>query len=315
MFRVYVVQRHDHLDAIARDLQTTPDEIIDANHLDSPNHLVPGQRLQIPVLKAYVVQSGDTLAQVAQRFSLDAAELADLNDLSQRARLRSGDEIALPSSFHDRGPVLVSPARVVSLSPIAPAASGATGYGGGSSYASRDGAYSTVTPTPPLRSAAAPTYASPSASEAAGPALSDTQVAALAHSRFIWPVHGEIINRFGSKGLGVRNDGVDVRSSEGSTVHAAAPGEVVYAGNQIPGYGNLVLIQHADGWVTAYAHLSRMSVQMRQHVDQGQEIGLVGTSGGVSEPQLHFEVRYKASAGETARPIDPLLVLSGSATG
>jgi murein DD-endopeptidase MepM/ murein hydrolase activator NlpD len=153
----------------------------------------------------------------------------------------------------------------------------------------------------------------PVASESAGPALSETQIAALAHNRFIWPVRGDIINGFGSKGLGVRNDGVDLRSPEGSAVHAAAPGEVVYAGNQIPGYGNLVLIQHADGWVTAYAHLSRMSVQMRQHVDQGQEVGQVGATGGVSEPQLHFEIRYKGNAGETARPIDPMLVLPATA--
>jgi murein DD-endopeptidase MepM/ murein hydrolase activator NlpD len=315
MFRDYVVQRHDHLDAIARDLQTTPDEIIDANHLDSPNHLVPGQHLRIPVEKAYVAQAGDTLAQVAQRFSVGAAELADLNDLSARARLRAGDQIALPSSFHDRGPILVGPARYASISPIYPVArSPSTAAYGGDEATPRGGLYAPGA-QPSARIPPTPTYGAPSAGEATGPALSDTQIAALAHSRFIWPVHGEIINGFGSKGLGVRNDGVDVRSQEGATVHAAAPGEVVYAGNQIPGYGNLVLIQHADGWVTAYAHLSRMSVQMRQHVDQGQEIGLVGTSGGVSEPQLHFEVRYKASAGETARPVDPLLVLSGPASG
>jgi murein DD-endopeptidase MepM/ murein hydrolase activator NlpD len=313
MFRDYVVQRHDHLDAIARDLQTTPDLIIDANRLDSPNHLVPGQHLRIPVEKAYVAQSGDTLALVAQRFSVGAPELADLNDLSERARLRAGDQIALPASFHDRGPVLVSPARLASISSAYPVTSGARAYGGSSDNAAR-GAYAPGG-QPLERLSPTPSYAPQGPSETPGPALSDMQIAALAHSRFIWPVHGEIINGFGSKGLGVRNDGVDVRSQEGSTVHAAAPGEVVYAGNQIPGYGNLVLIQHADGWVTAYAHLSKMSVQMRQHVEQGQEVGLVGTSGGVSEPQLHFEVRYKASAGETARPIDPMLVLSGPATG
>jgi murein DD-endopeptidase MepM/ murein hydrolase activator NlpD len=302
MFRDYLVQRHDHLDAIARDLQTTPDLIIDANHLDTPNHLVPGQHLRIPVEKAYVAQAGDTLTEVAQRFSVSAADLADLNDLSERARLRPGDQIALPATFHDRGPVLINASRYASMSPISPVTPATPAYGGGYEYA-------------PARSYAPPSYAAPAAGETAGPALSDTQIAALAHRRFIWPVHGEIINGFGSKGLGVRNDGIDVRSQDGSPVHAAAPGEVVYAGNQIPGYGNLVLIQHADGWVTAYAHLSRMSVQMRQHVEQGQEVGLVGTSGGVTEPQLHFEVRYKASAGETARPIDPMLVLAGPATG
>jgi murein DD-endopeptidase MepM/ murein hydrolase activator NlpD len=318
MYRDYVVQRHDHLDAIARDLETTPDDIIDANRLRNPNHLSPGQHLKIPVEKAYVAESGDTLSIVAQRFSVSPTELADINDLSERARLRPGDQIALPSRTRDRGPVELSPARLASVTPSYPRPyQSAPIYPPAPSNEAtpRGGVYTPGAATPgylpPVRSTAPSSggYIPSAPAEANGPALSETQIAALAHNRFVWPLHGEIINGFGAKGLGVRNDGVDLRSPQGSVVHAAAPGEVVYAGNQIPGYGNLVLIQHADGWVTAYAHLSRASVQMRQHVDQGQEIGEVGTSGGVVEPQLHFEIRYKASAGETARPIDPLLVL------
>jgi murein DD-endopeptidase MepM/ murein hydrolase activator NlpD len=333
MYRQYVVQRHDHLDAIARDLQTSPDEIVEANHLRHPDRLTPGQRLKIPVEKAYVAESGDTLALIAKRFDVSLESLADMNDLSERARLRSGDQIALPAGIHDRGPIQVEPSRLV----VAESSYGhgyeATPRGGiytpGSGVVSPTPSYGTpygATPqggvyTPPPTPRAAPSspgYLPPTPSEAGAPGLSDTQIAALAHNRFIWPVHGEILNRFGVKGLGVRNDGVDVSSPEGSVVHAAAAGDVVYAGNQIPGYGNLVLIQHPDGWVTAYAHLSHISVQMRQDVTQGQEIGQVGTSGGVTAPQLHFEVRYKGSAGETARPVDPLLVLpsgEGAASG
>jgi len=84
---------------------------------------------------------------------------------------------------------------------------------------------------------------------------------------------------------------------------------VVYAGDQVPGFGNLVLIKHTDGWVTAYAHLDRVSVQMRQQVSQGQELGQVGLSGGVTEPQLHFEVRYAPTPADKAKPVDPVLVL------
>jgi murein DD-endopeptidase MepM/ murein hydrolase activator NlpD len=324
MYREYVVQRHDHLDAIARDLQTTPEEIIRASHLRHPDRLTPGQRLRIPVEKAYVAEAGDTLALIARRFDVDLSELANVNDLSERARLRPGDQIALPAQFRDHGPVEVEPPRLVMVGPS---------YGGGYQPTPRGGTYTpdsrmasatpgyettpqggVYTPGPtPRAMPSSPAYLPPTPSEAGAPALSDTQIAALAHNRFIWPVQGSVINRFGAKGLGVRNDGVDVSSPEGSVVHAAAAGDVVYAGNQIPGYGNLVLIQHPDGWVTAYAHLAHITVQMRQNVTQGQEIGQVGTSGGVSEPQLHFEVRYKASAGETARPVDPLLVLPSEA--
>ena len=84
---------------------------------------------------------------------------------------------------------------------------------------------------------------------------------------------------------------------------------MVYAGDQVPGFGNLVLIKHADGWVTAYGHLGKVEVRMQQKVTQGQQIGEAGATGGVSEPQLHFEVRYAPNPQERARPIDPALVL------
>ena len=110
---------------------------------------------------------------------------------------------------------------------------------------------------------------------------------------------------------GQRNDGVDIGAADGSPVRASATGDVVYAGNLVPGFGNLVLIKHEDGWVTAYAHLSKTEVKIKDHVSQGVEIGTVGSSGGVGQPQLHFEVRYAPSPRERARPIDPSLVLPG----
>ena len=100
-----------------------------------------------------------------------------------------------------------------------------------------------------------------------------------------------------------------IKSPMGTAVHAAAAGEVVYAGDQVPGFGNLVLLKHADGWVTAYAHLAHVNVKMRESVMQDQQIGEVGDSGGVPQPQLHFEVRFAATPIEKARPVDPLLVL------
>ncbi|MFM8821079.1 MAG: M23 family metallopeptidase [Phenylobacterium sp.] len=88
----------------------------------------------------------------------------------------------------------------------------------------------------------------------------------------------------------------------GAPVRASAAGEVVYAGDQVPGFGNLVLIKHPDGWVTAYAHLSNVDVKIQQKVMQGQQIGEAGDTGGVAEPQLHFEIRYAPTPTERARP-------------
>jgi murein DD-endopeptidase MepM/ murein hydrolase activator NlpD len=126
-------------------------------------------------------------------------------------------------------------------------------------------------------------------------------------------VRGDVLSGFGPKPGGQRNDGVDIAAPEHSAVHAAASGDVVYAGDQIPGFGNLVLIKHEGGWVTAYAHLSMSEVKIREHVSQGAEIGQVGLSGGVDQPQLHFEIRYAPSPRDKARPIDPSLVLSSQA--
>ena len=319
MFRDYVVRKGDHLDAIARDLNVAPGELSDANHLKSPNSLRPGQHLKIPVAKAYVAQSGDTLATVAKRFDLAPTELAELNDLNLRDRLRTGDKLALPASFHDRGPTRVTETVVARQDRYRPpqprddqplprsgvyvpsqaALEAARERAGGGATRSR--AYADT------GSRYAPVVGRPAGETA--PVLTDVQITAAGKGRFVWPVRGEMLSRFGAQGIGRRNDGLDVRSPAGTVVRAAAAGEVVYAGNQVPGFGNLVLVKHADGWVTAYAHLDRASVQMRQTVMQGQEIGSVGTSGGAPEPELHFEVRYAAAPTDKARPIDPLLVL------
>jgi murein DD-endopeptidase MepM/ murein hydrolase activator NlpD len=149
---------------------------------------------------------------------------------------------------------------------------------------------------------------------ATGPA-SDAEVSTAGRGRFIWPLKGAILTPFGDRGPGQRNDGLDISASTGESVKAAAGGEVVYAGSSIPGFGNLVLVKHPGGWVTAYAHLDRIEVRMRDEVTQGEEIGQAGQTGVVDRPELHFEIRYAADPSEKARPVDPTLVLPEAAKG
>ena len=128
--------------------------------------------------------------------------------------------------------------------------------------------------------------------------------------KFIWPVKGRILSGFGPKTDGQRNDGINIAAPMNASVHAAAGGEVIYAGDVLREYGNLVLIQHPDGFVTAYGHLAKVNVKMKDKVTQDQEIGQVGESGGVTQPQLHFETRYARSPADSpAPPVDPMLVL------
>jgi murein DD-endopeptidase MepM/ murein hydrolase activator NlpD len=139
---------------------------------------------------------------------------------------------------------------------------------------------------------------------------SSSELASLGKGRFIWPVKGEVMTRFGDMGHDLRNDGLNIGADLGATVRSAADGQVVYAGDSVPGFGNMVLVKHSDGWITAYGHLSRIDVKIAQKVLQGDQIGEVGESGGVERPQLHFEVRYAPpSSREKARPVDPSILL------
>jgi murein DD-endopeptidase MepM/ murein hydrolase activator NlpD len=123
---------------------------------------------------------------------------------------------------------------------------------------------------------------------------------------FRWPVRGRIISGFGAKPNGERNDGINLAVPEGTSVKAAEAGTVIYAGNELEGYGNLVLVRHADGWVSAYAHNKDILVKRGDKVRRGQTIGEAGMSGTVSSPQVHFELR------KGAKPVNPLDYLAGA---
>lgn len=108
---------------------------------------------------------------------------------------------------------------------------------------------------------------------------------------FIWPVRGEVILKFGRIRPGLHNDGINIKTYLNKDVVAAESGLVIYTGNEIPGYGNLVLIKHSQNWITAYSHLDKINLNRGSNVKKGQKIGTVGLSGNVNNPQLHFEIR------------------------
>ena len=338
--QVHTVKKGDTIDAIARDFDMTRKELGDLNDLDPPyNKLKLGQKIKGPKtkVKAYVVGQGDTLFAISQRFKVTQKALLEANNLKAGASIRANQRITLPAGYKDGGPIrrTVTPAApppaAAPLTPIpyTPPAAAPAPYTPPPRAAAPTP--TPVAPPPPAapaptsalppigaRPATAPLPAPPRAATPAAPAIldptaaapSDADVVAAGRGRFLWPVKGDVIGTFGPNGAGgQRSDGLNIRAAAGEPVRAAAAGEVVYAGDQVPEFGNLVLVKHADGWVTAYAHLSRADVKMRQTVTQGQQIGTVGSSGGVAEPQLHFEVRYAPSPKDKARPINPSLVL------
>ena len=120
---------------------------------------------------------------------------------------------------------------------------------------------------------------------------------------YMWPVKGKIISKFGLLAKGLRNDGINISANIGNPVLAIESGKIVYAGNEIQAFGNLILIKHHNDKTSAYAHLDKINVKKGESVNKGQIIALVGNSGKVSIPQLHFEIRDKDG------PLDPLKYL------
>ena len=129
---------------------------------------------------------------------------------------------------------------------------------------------------------------------------------ASAMPTFRWPVRGRIIAAFGPKPNGLQNDGINLAVPEGTPIKAAEDGVVAYAGSELKGYGNLVLVRHANGFVTAYANASEILVKRGETVKRGQVIAKSGETGNVTSPQLHFEIRKGAT------PVDPAQYLSGA---
>ena len=116
---------------------------------------------------------------------------------------------------------------------------------------------------------------------------------------FFWPVSGDVISNFGAASNGERNDGINISAPMDTPIHAAASGTVTYSGNELKDYGNLVLIKHEGGYVTAYAHADKLIVNRGDVVSRGQVIGYSGSTGDVSSPQLHFEIRHDT------QPVNP----------
>jgi murein DD-endopeptidase MepM/ murein hydrolase activator NlpD len=277
------VQRGETVEIIARRYQVPVAIILRANNLASATLVQPGQRLVIPSngertkpiaataptrpASIHTVNQGDTLMSVARRYKIGAAEIARANKITVTTQLRLGQKLTIPGTTRAATQPAAVPQRRVDTPQAAPA--------------------------PQEKVAAVKPVEQPEAQ----PALSGTP-------QFRWPVKGRVISGFGQKPNGQQNDGINLSVPEGTPIKASEDGVVAYAGNELKGYGNLVLIRHAEGWVTAYAHTSEVLVKRGEAVKRGQVIARAGQTGGVVAPQLHFEIRK----GST--PVDPAQHLS-----
>jgi murein DD-endopeptidase MepM/ murein hydrolase activator NlpD len=267
----------------------------------------------------YTVQPGDSLYAISRQTGVRVAALKSINNIADARRLRPGTVLNLreggaPSRFdtyrsETRETARVEPPRLEPRgsrsfsAPVAPR----------SDERAPDETPASITeprilnPNPrstntrsvrsvPITINEEPTKAAglPQKSEAAPPPLTAPA------SKFRWPAKGRIVRGFGLRPDGTKNDGVDIAVPFGADVHAAESGVVAYAGDELQGYGNLVLIRHEGGWVTAYAHNEELLVKRGDTVARGQVIAKAGKTGNAKQPVVHFELR------QGAKPVDPL---------
>lgn len=328
----YFVAPGDTLASISERTNTPIRALIDNNNLQPPYNLRPGQELQVAARQSYAVQSGDTLSGIAARFRVSQSALVDLNNLKSPFILQIGQKLTMPSSLDaPQQPILASPAGDVAAAtlppvsgsagaptPIAPAVTStvpATAPAAAASTAEPDltaaeeaaeRAYEEAQKQKQQQQAAVPVVpATPTAPVVAAPASAVPVAGPASAAGFSWPVQGKVIAKFGATADGLRNDGINIAAPEGAPVMAAADGTVAYAGNQLRGFGNLILVRHQNGLITAYAHNQSLLVEKGAKVKRGDVIARVGSTGSVDKPQLHFEIRK----GEQA--VDPMKYLDG----
>jgi murein DD-endopeptidase MepM/ murein hydrolase activator NlpD len=316
----YIVRDGDTLFTVARRAGVPTRALIDANRLNPPYALEPGTRLAIPNVNVHEVRSGDTVSQLAQRYGVPMRELVRANAIEPPYTIRVGQrlvipETARPESVRNVVPTPAPSPAVVAVSPpptqpqVPPPQTVVSSPAPAPQAATAQAAPAAPAQAPQIASvppAAAPAPLPPPApaNPPAAPAGSDTAVSA---GRMLWPVRGVVTSDFGPKPGGLQNDGVNIAAPRGTPFRAAESGVVIYAGNELRGFGNLLLLRHEGGIVTAYAHADELLVQRGDQVRRGQTIGRVGATGNVTTPQLHFEVR------RGTRAVNPIEFL-GSAT-
>lgn len=280
----------------------------------------PAPIAEAPTLMAtgsYVVQAGDTLYGIARRNGTTVGNLVSLNGLSSPESIRVGQTLRLDGSAQPQATVAALGApeqplgqlRVTSDGTPLPAAgmveepkiklAPPADVAAGSDMA-------LAAPKPPTMPSI-PAESAPVTQASATAAIDEAVDEASADGKsFRWPVRGRIISGFGTKPNGEKNDGINLAVPEGTSVKAVEAGTVIYAGNELEGYGNLILVRHADGWVSAYAHNKEMLVKRGDQVRRGQTVSYAGMTGSVTSPQVHFELR------KGAKPVNPLDYLAGA---
>lgn len=316
-----IVAAGDTLYALGKKHNMSVQKLAELNNLSAPYNLAIGQKLTVisdvpgagpetqkivpsvtkPVygtvpntqtrvaLRDITVQSGDTLYSLSRRYSVPVNDLAVMNKISAPFTLSVGQTLKVPDL--ESAPVaLATPTKVAQTYGTEPTESAKKT----TDLISTDKKAPLTKPVSVAADTKKPVQTTQKISSDPGQKL--PKIAPRTSSKFAWPVRGKILSHYGAKSGGLFNDGINIGADAGTLVLAAENGVVAYAGNELKGMGNLVIIQHSGGWMTVYAHMDSMNVRRGTRVTVGQKIGTVGTTGKVDLPQLHFEIRKGTKA-------------------
>jgi murein DD-endopeptidase MepM/ murein hydrolase activator NlpD len=291
------------IESIARKHSVPAAALMQTNGIREAGQIRPGQRLVIPRYvstspksaptyaaqpkasgSVHVVKAGETLMSISRGTGVSVAALAKTNHIDSSKKLSVGDRLTIPQGGHQVA-AAQPPAAPKAAEPRTAPAEKKIKVASAAPVQTAHVAKEEPRTTETVAKAAEPTGAMPS---------------------FRWPARGRVIAGFGSKPNGVQNDGINLAVPEGTPIKAADDGVVAYAGNELKGYGNLVLIRHSNGYVSAYAHARELLVKRGDTIRRGQVIAHAGQTGNVTSPQLHFEIRK----GST--PVDPTQFLGGA---
>ena len=324
------VQPGDTLYGLSRRHRVGVAELMQVNSLTNPN-LQPGQKLYLPQGYAagrsqpapvqtasvqqpapvsvpadldakyrgsYTMRPGDSLYGISRSYGVPVAELQQANGITDARGLKAGAVLRVPDTAgalrRSRCSRLRSIRRRRSRSRISSRAT----------FPRRPSRPSSTARAP--RERQQPVHAGCDAQHdiastgAIAPPAQPQQSVARGNDKLRWPVSGRIITGFGQRSDGTHNDGINLSVPLGTSVHAAESGTVAYAGSELKGYGNLILLRHDNGWVTAYAHNDQLNVKRGDKVQRGQVIATAGRTGSVDQPQVHFELR------QGSKPVDPV---------
>ena len=287
---------------------------------DGPAPVISGEAAATAEPVQVKVRPGQTLSGIAHAYHVPMQLIAEANHLALPYRIEAGRTLIIPEADQPLASLAstalaalppkseeiaaTKPAEAIPLERTAPQPAGNPPIA--------TAVPTSAAPAPPpvaeapqhdLKPAAPPAPAAipePSAATPMPPTIPRES------GTFLWPVHGHIVAGYGSGRDGTHNDGINIAAPRGSAVEATDGGVVAYAGNELRGYGNLILVKHPNGWISAYAHCDLILVKRGDKVTRGQTIARVGSTGSVAEPQLHFELRRGNHAVDPREFLAPL---------